>query len=710
MRTLTKTAAVIVAAVAALAQAPPQPPPPADQPPQQPAATQTPTFRTEANYVRVDAYPTRNGAPVTDLTKDDFEIFEGGKPQRVEQFERVQIRAAGPQETRIEPNTVAESRAMLENPRARVFVLFLDTYHVDVAASHRIRKPLIDALDRVIGQDDLVAVMTPEMSPTDMAFARKTTTIEGILTRYWHWGERDRMIPPDPEDEMYGTCYPNVQPGGRPDCSDQNGLAAEMIDRRHEKRSIDALRDLVRFLRGVREERKAVLAITNGWLLFRPNYAMMKPLNCHGVPGGREPQVDPRSGRPTLKPTPNNTVESDSCDIDRVNLAQIDNDREFRDVLEEANRANASFYPIDPRGLAVFDTPIMRTDVPGQPPPPTPLPADRAMLAGRLTSLRTLAENTDGLAIVDSNDLAKGLRRVVDDLSSYYLLGYYSSGPLDGKFHSINVRVKRAGVQVRARRGYLAATPAEVARIARDANPDRAPTPAEAEALAMESVLRPLSAFSRETSLRLRATAAWKADNQPLVWLVGELGTADTWKAGAEADISLTQEGETLASAHASVPAGTRSFKVSLSPAKALQPGDYTINVRTIAASKMAQSGDMLPLALPAAPEPVGSMLIRKGPFTGLKEVPTADLRFRRSEQMRIEVPAVGTAAPTARMLDRTGKPINAVPLTANTRDDADGSRWFTTQVPLFPLSPGDYLVEISSGSRKTLTPFRIVP
>jgi VWFA-related protein len=324
------------------------------QPPQQPAATQTPTFRTEANYVRVDAYPTRNGAPVTDLTKDDFEIFEGGKPQRVEQFERIQIRAAGPQETRIEPNTVAESRAMLDNPRARVFVLFLDTYHVDVAASHRIRKPLVDALDRVIGQDDLVAVMTPEMSPTDMAFARKTTTIDGILTRYWHWGERDRLIPPDPEDEMYGACYPNVPAGDR--CEDQNGLAAEMIDRRHEKRSIDALRDLVRYLRGVREERKAILAITNGWLLYRPNLNMMRPLRCHGVPGGRTPEVDPRSGRPTLKPTPNNTVQSDSCDIDRTNLGQIDNDREFRDILEEANRANASFYPIDPRGLAVFDT------------------------------------------------------------------------------------------------------------------------------------------------------------------------------------------------------------------------------------------------------------------------------------------------------------------------------------------------------------------
>src|SRR5262249_38051114 len=188
-------------AIAALAQAPAQQP----QPPQ-------PTFRTEANYVRVDVYPTRNGQPVADLTRDDFEILEGGKPQAIEQFERVQIRAAGPQDSRIEPNSVAESRAMLENSRARVFVIFLDTYHVDQAASHNIRKPLVDALDRILGPDDLVAVMTPEMSPTDMAFARKTTTIDGMLTRYWHWGERDRSIPPDPEDQMYGACYPNVEP------------------------------------------------------------------------------------------------------------------------------------------------------------------------------------------------------------------------------------------------------------------------------------------------------------------------------------------------------------------------------------------------------------------------------------------------------------------------------------------------------------------
>ena len=383
---------------------------PAPPPQPSPPAAPQPTFRTEANYVRVDVYPTRDGAPVTDLSQEEFEVVENGVPQKIEQFEHVVIRAAGAQETRVEPNTVAESRAMAENPRARLFVLFLDTYHVDIAASHNIRRPLVEALDRVIGRDDLVGVMTPEMSARDVTFARRTTTIEGLLTRYWHWGERDRMNPRDQEDQDYAACYPNSN-APRDECRDQNGVAAEMIDRRHEKRSLDALQDLVRFLRGIREERKAILAISNGWLLFRPNPQLMRPLNCSGVPTGPPVGIDPRTGRLTTKPPDDGVPRNTTCQTDRVMLAQIDDEKQFRDILDEANRANASFYPVDPRGLAVFDTPMVRFDTNGAPSPMTPLAVDRAMLTARLTSLRTLAGATDGLAIVDTNDLSGGLRR-----------------------------------------------------------------------------------------------------------------------------------------------------------------------------------------------------------------------------------------------------------------------------------------------------------
>jgi len=150
-------------------------------------------------------------------------------------------------------------------------------------------------------------------------------------------------------------------------------------------------------------------------------------------------------------------------------LAGLDNMRAFRDVLDKANRANVSFYPVDPRGLSAFDSSMSDTKVSkGGVTQPLLTPSeDAARLTSRIGTLRTLASATDGIAVVDSNDVAAGLRRIEADMASYYLLGYYSTNTkLDGRFRAISVRARRSGVQVRARRGYLAATPAEVSAAA----------------------------------------------------------------------------------------------------------------------------------------------------------------------------------------------------------------------------------------------------
>src|SRR5207302_183625 len=82
-----------------------------------------------------------------------------------------------------------------------------------------------------------------------------------------------------------------------------------------------------------------------------------------------------------------------------------------------------------------------------------------------MDTLRTLAENTDGRAIVNRNDLATGMKQITRDQSAYYLIGYNSTqAPADGKFHEIKVRVKRSGVQVRARKGYWALNAEQTAR------------------------------------------------------------------------------------------------------------------------------------------------------------------------------------------------------------------------------------------------------
>ncbi len=669
---------------------------PQDQPAQnQPAA---PTFRTEANYVRVDVYPTRDGVPVADLTQADFEVLDNGTPQKVEQFERVVIRGAGPQEARIEPQTVRESRSMLENPRSRVFVLFLDTYHVDVAGSATIRQPLVDALDRVIGVDDLVAVMTPEMPAGDIAFVRKTTSIASMLAKHWYWGERGRLNPPEPEDRRYEECYP---------APDQRPIVAEMIARRHEKRTLDAIEDLVIFLHGVREERKAVLAISSGWLLYRPNQVLAAAPDDR-VPVGTRIGVDPNGGRLTTDaPRPGDGYAD--CDVERIHLAELDDLQQFHLLLDEANRSNTSFYPVDPRGLAVFDTDI-------GPDRPPPIDADARMLQTRLSSLRTLADRTDGLAIVNTNNISAGLRRVVDDLTSYYLLGYYASGRLDGRFHSITVRVKRPGIRVRARQGYLAASEAEAVAVRRPAGPRPAgaavPTPAAAaEARALAAVLSPLEGYTRPLPVRLQAAAGWKPDGSAAVWAIVETGAGPEWRGGADADLSLTDgSGTPLASARAHLDPGTRAARTALAARQPLPPGEYFVRVRVRTADGSESANDTLRVTLSSAPSATGGIFVRRGAASANREVATGDLRFRRGEQLRIDVPTPTDAPFTARLLDRTGKPL-AVPVTARVRDDSDGTRWRTAQLALAPLAPADYVVEIAAGeSDRMLFGFRVLP
>jgi hypothetical protein len=188
-----------------------------------------------------------------------------------------------------------------------------------------------------------------------------------------------------------------------------------------------------------------------------------------------------------------------------MQLAFTDNTRRLRDLMGEANRANVTFYPVYPRGLQVADTPLAtQTRAAG-------MQSSMRRLIEGLNQLRELASNTDGLAIVNTNDTAGAMRRIISDLTSYYLLGYYSTNTKpDGKFRSIAVRVKRPGVQVRARRGYraLTADEAETLRAARSAPDSRATATVPA---AVTGILRrPDGVVSPADLASLRHVVLWK--------------------------------------------------------------------------------------------------------------------------------------------------------------------------------------------------------
>ena len=303
-----------------------------------------------------------------------------------------------------------------------------------------------------------------------------------------------------------------------------------MIGRRREKRVLDALTDLSVYLRGVREERKAVITISDGWVLYRDNPRLADSAR---QPQGPRVGVGPDGRITTDVMQAQGGYSRQGCDADRMNLAHIDNWQTYRDLLELANRSNVSFYPIDSRGLPASDAEIM-DDVP---------PAiDQRILANRIDNLKTLAIDTDGLAVTDSNNIEKGVQRIVDDLTSYYLLGYYSSNAKpDGRYRSIKVKVKRPGVDVRARRGYKAATEKELTEGREAAQVAAAAAPPTAFQSAMGALA------SARPDFRFLTSVSWIAapldDSVPgaksQLWIIGELDEATAkgseWAGGASA-------------------------------------------------------------------------------------------------------------------------------------------------------------------------------
>jgi hypothetical protein len=396
-----------------------------------------------------------------------------------------------------------------------------------------------------------------------------------------------------------------------------------------------------------------------------------------------------------------------------MNLAHIDNWQTYRDLLDLANRSNVSFYPIDSRGLPASDAPIYE-DVP---------PAiDQRILANRIDNLRTLAEVTDGLAVTDSNDIEKGVRRIVEDLTSYYLLGYYSTnGKLDGKYRSIKVRVKRPGLDVRARRGYKAASEKELSAGTQMTAAAAAAAPPTAFQAAMGALA------SARPDFRFLTSVSWIAapldDSVPgaksQLWVTGELDEATArgpeWAGGATAEILLTAEdGVKIAEQTITVPAPVHTVSVAL-PDVAIGPGEYAMRLRVKPAGGGLPFLDTVRFTVADTGDLVGKpRLMRRGRSTGLQYVVTADPRYRRTDRIRVEVPLLGPIdRAQGELLDKNGQ-VLSVPVEASTRTEDGSLKWATAEAILAPLAPGDYAIRstITRGSKsdQVVTAFRVVP
>lgn len=661
-----------------------------------------PRFRAGTNLVRVDAYVSKDDVAIEDLKAEDFVIYEDDKLQAVENFQLVQARQPNPQTERQNPTTVRDMQQEALDA-ARVFTLFFDRHYVSLSGSYHARKPIIETLDRVIGPDDLVGVMTPELPVSAITYSPRTTSIENAVTKTWFWGQRDRLTERTPQEVSIEQCYP--------ESGKDRDIAGKMIARLREQQTLNALEALVTHLEGLRPERKFVMVFTEGWQLFRPDESLARVIE------GRAPATDPVGTDPRTgglfragATDPKTGFETyEACDRLRTMLAYIDHDIEFRQLLQRANRANVSFYPIDARGLIVFDTPIEQ----GIPPS-----VDAAMLRQRHDDLRMMADQTDGRAVLNTSNVSGEMQKIFADVGSYYLLSYYSTNPkLDGRFRRIRVEVKRDGLNVRARPGYLAPTEAE-ARAA-----GAMMTSASGKNVPPPTVTRALDSLApARGNLPVRIQAAGAPGTiRAVVELDPATAKRPEWLSGGT--LKVTFEPERSVGSVQTGPSQTVTMQI--------EPGQRSIPIegtdQPLAAGRYSVRAELLPrnsrlpiqvttfAVVPAQNVTVGTgaLALRRGPSTGLAYVPTADPRFRRTERLRIEVPVAGEGfAGTSRLLTREGKPLDVV-VSYSTRAGGNG-HLAVAEAILAPLAAGEYVLELSlskDGKTESVSyGFRIVP
>ena len=373
------------------------------------------TFSTTANVVVVNVTVTgRSGTPIESLTKDDFVVLEDGKPQQLQacDLQRLDTQPLPP----VEPTAPAAPAKRPEKPAApkpvappapvnvqdhRLIILLFDFSSMAPPEQTRAANAAIQFLNTRMTSSDMVSIMT---FGTDLRTSLDFTADRELLIstiKGFHIGEASELA--------------SLADTGA-DSEDQSGLfVADQTEFNifNTDRKLTALGDAARRLARY-PEKKALVYLSSG-----------------------------------------------------VEKTGVDNQSQLRATVNTAVRANVAFYPIDVRGLSAM--------APGGDATQGGAVGSKLYSGAGQSSLRTsfhnqqetldsLAADTGGKALLDSNDLALGIAQVQKDIRSYYMLTYASTNPAeDGHYRRIQVRLAPKYTALNAkleyRPGYYAPTP-----------------------------------------------------------------------------------------------------------------------------------------------------------------------------------------------------------------------------------------------------------
>ena len=380
-----------------------------------PPGQQQPTFRATVTHVTTDVIPRdEKGRFVPDLTKDDFTVLEDGVAQTIDSFALVHggrtfnsIQAPPPPspEGIVLPSA---PRRLVGDSTGRVLLVFVDDLHFEAEYSPHVRRLVSTIVKTVLQEGDLVAMFSSGPSNIAIGMTYDHKLIEASVSKI-----RGSAMT---AAEMFQLLETSQGPGDV---------------RQRAQMAFYSAYSVLGELEQVHNKRKAILYISTGYDF--------------------DPFADARKGRDRIQG--GRFAEPTRVIFDEENpyfklpgiTADIDLHAYMRELTLSANRANASIFTIDPRGVAGVVDAGQQLDQSEW----------RTHIQKTQSSLRYLAEETGGAAVVNENDFEAALKRIDAETSDYYVLGYYSTNPDPSKrVRAIEVKVNRPSITVASRRAY----------------------------------------------------------------------------------------------------------------------------------------------------------------------------------------------------------------------------------------------------------------
>jgi VWFA-related protein len=385
---------------------------------------QPPTFKTSIDLVTTDVIPRDGrGQFVADLKPTEFELYEDGVKQDIIQLlmfhgGRQYSPMAAPVQTQREGIILPPSRPT-NDAAGRIFVFVLDDLHLDFRNTGRIKDLMKKIRTNLVHEGDMFCVVStgPSSIAIDMTYNLKRL-----------------------DDAMNKISGAGLRPADILEGGETTEGPTEVRYRAHV--AFSTAYDVLQQLESVHNRRKSLIYISNGYD-FNP------------FPESRYKAEQERMGNTSANSSSSSSDSSNSSsatadDSDLFNrqgqqFAEADLARELAELTRAANRANASIYTIDPRGLVGMpdlDETVDQTEW-------------QDYIRKSQDSLRVLSDETGGYAVVNQNDFEKALKRIDAETSDYYVIGFYSNNPDPlRRNRKIEVKVTRKDVNVWARSGY----------------------------------------------------------------------------------------------------------------------------------------------------------------------------------------------------------------------------------------------------------------